>query len=76
LTQHPRADIEDIAMQAHLVHRSDIIALLKARGLDDRAGWAERQLPEAVDVDKNAALLRMLKIDTADLPPIENTPPA
>jgi hypothetical protein len=59
-------------MQAHLVHRSDIIAVLKSRGLDDRAAWAERQLPEAVDIEKNAALLRMLKVDTSDMTPVEN----
>ena len=54
------------------VHRSDIIAALKSRGLDDRAAWAERQLPEAVDTDKNAALLRMLNIDITDMAKVEN----
>jgi lambda repressor-like predicted transcriptional regulator len=57
------------------IHRSDIIAALRARGLDDRAAWAERQLPEAVDTDKNAALLRMLKIDTADMTPVDSAAP-
>jgi hypothetical protein len=54
------------------VNRSDIIAVLRSRGLDDRADWAERQLPEAVDTEKNAALLRMLKVDTADMTPVES----
>jgi hypothetical protein len=65
----PRAELEEANMQ---VHRSDITALLRSRGLDDRADWAERQLPESVDTEKNAALLRMLKIDTADLTPVDN----
>ena len=49
------------------VHRSDIVAALRAEGLDDRADWATRQLPESVDTEKNAALLRMLKIDVSKL---------
>lgn len=57
------------------IHRSDIIAALRARGLDDRADWAERQLPEAVDTDKNAALLRMLKIDPADMSQVGSAAP-
>jgi lambda repressor-like predicted transcriptional regulator len=55
------------------VHRSDIIAALRSRGLHDRAAWAERQLPEAVDTESNAALLRMLKIDTAEMKPVETS---
>ena len=49
------------------VNRSDIVAALRAEGLDDRADWATRQLPDPVDTDKNAALLRMLKIDLSKL---------
>jgi hypothetical protein len=64
-------------MQAHQVHRADIIATLRSRGLDDRADWAERQLPEAVDTVKNAALLRMLNIDISTLATVDSTvPPA
>jgi lambda repressor-like predicted transcriptional regulator len=62
-------------MQVHQVHRADIIATLRSRGLDDRADWAERQLPEAVDTVKNAALLRMLNIDISGMTPVENAAP-
>jgi hypothetical protein len=57
------------------IHRADVIAALRARGLDDRADWAERQLPESVDTEKNAALLRMLKIDFSGMAPVD-TPSA
>lgn len=62
-------------MQVHQVHRADIIATLRSRGLDDRADWAERQLPEAVDTVKNAALLRMLNIDISTMTPVESAAP-
>jgi lambda repressor-like predicted transcriptional regulator len=57
------------------IHRADVIAALRARGLDDRADWAERQLPESVDTEKNAALLRMLKIDFSGMAAVD-TPTA
>jgi hypothetical protein len=56
------------------VQRADIIAELRARGLDDRATFVERQLPESVDTEKNGALLRMLNIDPAGMTPVESTP--
>lgn len=54
------------------VRRSDIIAALRARGLDDRATFVERQLPDVVDTDSNGALLRMLGIDPADMTPVDH----
>jgi len=56
------------------VQRNDIVAALRARGLDDRASWVERQLPEVVDTEKNGALLRMLNIDTAGMTPVDSAP--
>jgi hypothetical protein len=52
------------------VRRTDIVAALRARGLEDRAVFVERQLSEVVDTDRNGALLRMLGVDPADLTPV------
>jgi hypothetical protein len=57
-----------------LVNKAEIVATLRSRGLDDRADWVDRELPEAVDTQKNGALLRMLNIDPATLAPVEATP--
>jgi hypothetical protein len=50
-----------------LIDKSVIINMLIARGLPDRAAWVDRQLPDKVDPYANAALLRMLKIDPAEV---------
>lgn len=55
------------------VNRADIVASLRERGLDDRADWVTRQLPEIVDTEKNGALLRMLKIDLSGIPAAEHS---
>jgi hypothetical protein len=49
------------------IDKAQIIDLLRARGLPDRAAWVDRQLPDKVDPYKNAALLRTLNIDPAEL---------
>ena len=49
------------------VDRAEIVAILRSRGLDDRADWVERQLPRVIDTNKNSSLLRMLHIDSTDL---------
>jgi len=43
--------------------KAEIVATLRSRGLNDRADWVDRELPEAVDAEKNRALLEMLGID-------------
>jgi hypothetical protein len=45
------------------IDKAEIIAVLRARGLPDRADWVDRQLPDQVDPYDNAALLRMLNLD-------------
>jgi hypothetical protein len=45
--------------------KSDIITMLRSKGLDARADWVDRNLPDVVDTDRNAALLQMLDIDPA-----------
>ena len=49
------------------VDKSAIILLLRARGLDAKADWVDRQLPPLVDTDVNRALLEMLEVDVAAL---------
>ena len=44
-----------------------ILELLRRRGLDDRAIWVDKTLPDRVDVYTNAGLLAMLNIDPAEL---------
>lgn len=56
------------------VHRSEIVAALQARGLEDRALWVTRELPETVDTERNSALLRMLKIDVSGMTPVQAPP--
>jgi hypothetical protein len=53
------------------VARSEIIVILRSRGLLDRADWVQRDLPPVVDTDKNAALLRMLDIDVTSMSPVD-----
>lgn len=49
------------------VSKSVIIEMLRAGGKLERAEFVDRQLPELVDVHRNAGLLRMLGIDPAAL---------
>jgi hypothetical protein len=58
------------------ISKSDIVATLRSRGLNERADWVERDLPGLVDTTKNAALLRMLDIDSATMTPADPDPPA
>jgi len=51
------------------IEKAQIISALRSRGLDDRAAWVERELPDLVETGKNAALLKMLGVDPADIPP-------
>ena len=49
------------------VDKRKILQILHDRGLHARADWVDRQLPERVDLDKNAGLLATLQISPADL---------
>ena len=53
------------------IDKADIISVLRSRGLNARADWVDRELPGLVDTYKNAALLRMLDVDPAALPPVD-----
>jgi hypothetical protein len=49
------------------VDKLKILQILRDRGLHARAEWVDRQLPERVDLDKNAGLLATLHISRAEL---------
>lgn len=49
------------------VASAEIVAILRSRGLHDRADWVEREFPQVIDTHKNGSLLRMLHIDSTDL---------
>jgi hypothetical protein len=49
------------------IDKAKILELLRQRGLDDRAIWVDKQLPDRVNTYDNAGLLRMLNIDPAEL---------
>jgi hypothetical protein len=53
------------------IDKAEIISVLRSRGLHARADWVDRELPENVDTYKNGALLRMLDIDPAAIPPVD-----
>ena len=53
------------------IDKAEITAKLRARGLDARAAWADRELLSVVDTDKNGSLLHTLGIDTAAMTPVE-----
>jgi len=53
------------------IDKGAILSVLRSRGLDDRADWVDRELPDLVDTYKNSALLRMLGIDLATIPPVD-----
>jgi hypothetical protein len=44
------------------VDKAQIVAILRSRGLNTRADWADRTLPDIVDTVANAGLLRTLAI--------------
>jgi hypothetical protein len=49
------------------VDKQRILQVLRDRGLHARAQWAERELPDRVDLERNAGLLATLHISPADL---------
>jgi hypothetical protein len=49
------------------VDRRKIVQILRDRGLYARAEWVDRQLPERVDLEKNAGLLATLHISPSEL---------
>jgi hypothetical protein len=55
------------------IDKAEIITTLRSRGLQDRADWVERTLPQLVDTYKNGALLRTLDLDPAAMTPVDDS---
>jgi hypothetical protein len=53
------------------IDKAAIVSVLRSRQLDARADWVERELPDLVDTYKNSALLQMLGVDLATIPPVD-----
>jgi hypothetical protein len=67
-----KATLPTKAMEpAMYIEKTKIIATLRARGLQDRADWVDRTLPQLVDINKNNTLLQMLDIDPTAMSPVE-----
>jgi hypothetical protein len=49
------------------VDKDKILKILRDRGQQVRAEWVDRQLPQRVDLEKNAGLLATLHITPAEL---------
>ena len=49
------------------VDKDKILQILRDRGEHARAQWVDRQLPQRVDVEKNAGLLATLHISPSQL---------
>ena len=49
------------------VDKRRILQILRDRGLDARAEWVDRELPERVDLEKNAGLLATMHISPSEL---------
>ncbi len=52
------------------IDKAAILSELRSRGLHARADWVDRELPDLVDTGKNSALLQMLGVDPATIPPV------
>jgi len=53
------------------IDKAEIISVLRSRGLNARADWVDRELPELVDASKNAALRQMLGVDPVGISPAQ-----
>lgn len=53
------------------IDKDEVISILRARQLDARADWVDRELPPSIDAYKNHALLDMLGIDPAAVAHVE-----
>ena len=49
------------------IDKIKVVELLRQRGLDDRAAWVDRTLPERIDVYQNEGLFATLSIVPAEL---------
>jgi hypothetical protein len=62
---------EEIRMAAKLACKAEIVSVLRDRGLNARADWLQRELPEAVDIAHNRSLMSTLGIDPQTLSEVD-----
>ncbi|MDT4987070.1 MAG: hypothetical protein QOI74_1164 [Micromonosporaceae bacterium] len=53
------------------IDKAEVISVLRAKGLDAKADWVDRELPELVDTKAHRALLQMLGIDPATMASVD-----
>lgn len=49
------------------VQKSLVLEALRRRGLDARASWVDRTMPDDIDIQRNVGLFDMLGIDAQEL---------
>ncbi|MFI1994535.1 hypothetical protein [Actinoplanes sp. NPDC020271] len=54
-------------MAEKTARKADVLQVLRTRGLQSRADWFDRQLPDDIDILRNRSLLSTLGIDPATL---------
>jgi len=57
------------------IAKTEIIADLRARGLNERADWVDRDLPTLVDTGKHSALLQLLGVDVSTMAGVDVAAP-
>lgn len=57
------------------IEKAEILAILRARGLNERADWVDRDLPPLVDTQKHSALLHLLGIDMSTIAGVDTAAP-
>jgi len=50
-----------------ILEKVKVVEALRDKGLDERAGWVDRQMPDNIDAKTNAGLLATLGIDITEL---------
>ncbi|MEV0458723.1 hypothetical protein [Catellatospora methionotrophica] len=63
----PNQPIPRTATGASTIDKARVLAALRDSGQEARAEFVDRQLPDLIDVDANAGLLRTLGLDVAQL---------
>jgi hypothetical protein len=58
-------------MAVKAARKAEIVSVLRSRGLQARADWFQRELPEVVDVGRNRSLLSTLHIDPVTLAEVD-----
>jgi hypothetical protein len=53
------------------IDKAEVVAQLRTRGMQDRADWVERELPDVIDTLKNGSLMHLLNIDPSTLSTVE-----